>query len=335
MICLGPEGELASVLRKERIDVDCLDVDRRDPPRAIARLAAAFKARQIRLVQSFLFHADIAARLAAPIAGVAWVVGGIRVAEKEKKWHLWISRWTQRLSSGSVCVSRGVERYARDVGKIEADRLTVIPNGIDPGPIDRAERCSRGSIGVPEEAFLALFVGRLERQKGLPVLFEAAERVVCERADWYLAIVGDGREASELRRLCETRPAVAHRVRWLGKRDDVPSLLKTADLLVLPSLWEGMPNVVLEALAARRAVVATDVEGSEDLVEPEQTGWLVPAGDAGALAVALLDAAEDRRRLAQFGDRGRLKIETEYSLKRVIDQYEFLWAGLLGFERPI
>ena len=69
------------------------------------------------------------------------------------------------------------------------------------------------------------------------------------------------------------------RVHWLGRSDEIPSLLKAADVLVLPSLWEGMPNVVLEAMAARRAVVATAVEGSEDLVTPGQTGWLVPPAD--------------------------------------------------------
>ena len=83
----------------------------------------------------------------------------------------------------------------------------------------------------------------------------------------------------------------------------MPALLGAADVLVLASLWEGMPNVVLEAMAARRAVVATAVEGSEDLVTPGQTGWLVPPHDPPALGQALLEAASDPARRRRYGAR--------------------------------
>lgn len=334
VFCLGPEGELTSTLRRDQIDVSCLGIVRRDPARAIAKLAEAYKARRIRLSQSFLFHADIASRLAAPIAGVRWVVGGIRVAEKRKNRHLLWGRLTQRLTNGSVCVSRGVERFARIAGKIAPERLIVIPNGIDPAPFDRAEPAPRATLGVPDSAFLCLFLGRLEAQKGVGFLLDAAERVVRRRSDWYLAIAGDGRDAAELKRLSESRPLLADRLIWLGRRSDAANLLKTADLLVLPSLWEGMPNVILEAMAAGRAVAATSVEGSEELVEPGRTGWLVPPADSSSLAEALLDAAQDRDRLVRFGRQGRLKVEAEYSLARVHASYESLWAGLLGFRFP-
>jgi starch synthase (maltosyl-transferring) len=123
-----------------------------------------------------------------------------------------------------------------------------------------------------------------------------------------------------------------HRVHWLGRRDDVPSLLKTAELLVLPSLWEGMPNVVLEAMAARLAVVGTKVEGTEDLVVPDQTGWLVPPADSEALAAALLEAASDRDRLRRFGEAARSRVEASFTPTRVVEAYERLWAGVLGLE---
>ena len=104
-------------------------------------------------------------------------------------------------------------------------------------------------------------------------------------------------------------------------------------MLVLASLWEGMPNVVLEAMAARRAVVATAVEGSEDLVTPGQTGWLVPPRDPPALGQALLEAA-DRPRLAAAATARprRARVEAEFSLERMVAAYERLWAGLLGLE---
>ena len=95
-----------------------------------------------------------------------------------------------------------------------------------------------------------------------------------------------------------------------------------------------MPNVVLEAMAARLAVVATNIEGSEDLVRPGETGWLVPPNDVEALTHALLEAASDRDRLTRFGEAGRHRIEADFSPTRVVETYERLWARVLGLRFP-
>jgi starch synthase (maltosyl-transferring) len=111
-------------------------------------------------------------------------------------------------------------------------------------------------------------------------------------------------------------------------------LLKTASVLVHASLWEGMPNVVLEAMAARLPVIGTAIEGTEDLVIPDQTGWLVPPGDPDALASALLEAAESPDRCVRYGEEGRLRVENDFSLDKTVEAYEHLWAGILGFRLP-
>ena len=208
----------------------------------------------------------------------------------------------------------------------------MIPNGVDTAAFDRAAPLSRAALGLPADAHLALAIGRLDVQKGLPYLLEAAARVAAVRPDWHLALVGDGPERSAVLARVAGDPVLAGRVHWLGKRDDVPSLLRTADLLVLASLWEGMPNVVLEAMAAGRAVVATDVEGTEELVVPGRTGWLVPPRDGPALAAALLEAAADPERRRRYGATGRARVDAEYTPDRVVDAYERLWAAILGLE---
>ncbi|HEY2156736.1 MAG TPA: glycosyltransferase, partial [Isosphaeraceae bacterium] len=331
VVCLDKEGELAGPLCDTGIETICLGVDRRRPMQAVRRLAQAFRRLRPELVQSFLFHANVASRLAGSMAGRPWVVGGVRVAERRNRWHLGLDRLTSRLSAGEVCVSEGVLRFTRDRGRIDADRLTVIPNGVDPAPFDRAEPAGRAALGVPPDATLALFVGRLDAQKGLSTLWTAAAKVIEHDPRWHLALVGDGPLRDQVRQVAASPPLAGH-VHWLGRRDDVPALLKTADLLVLPSLWEGMPNVVLEAMAARRAVVATAVEGTEDLVLPAETGWLVPPGDSNTLATALTDAASDRERLRRFGDAGRARVDRLFTPGRVVDAYERLWARLLGYE---
>jgi glycosyltransferase involved in cell wall biosynthesis len=334
VFCLGEPGPLAEMVRRANLPCECLGVSRRNPVQAIVRLARSLRRFAPQLVQSFLFHANLAARLAAPWAGSPWVVGGLRVAEHQKKWHLVLDRLTAPLATGSVCVSQGVFRFSRDVARLNPSRLTVIPNAIDPAPFDRAPRLPRSAIGIPDTAHLALYIGRLDLQKGLPDLLDAAERVIAHRPDWHLALAGDGPNSGWLERQIAERAPLRDKVHRLGARDDVPSLLQSADLLVHPSLWEGMPNAVLEAMAARRAVVGTAVEGTEDLVVPGRTGWLVPAGDAAALSRALIEAADSPECRRRFGEAGRLRIEEHFSLETTVLAYERLWAGVLGLRPP-
>ncbi len=335
VVCLGSEGKLGEPLRAAGISVTFLDAQRSRPVTAVARLARALRKHRPWLVQSFLFHANIATRLAAQGAGRPWVLGGLRVAERGKRWHRTLDRLTASLSAGSVCVSAGVQRFSQEVGGLNPERLTVIPNGIDPTRLDAAMPVSRGARRSGRSAHLALFIGRIERQKGVTDLLDAAERVIAERPDdWHLVIVGDGPQREALRQRSAESPLLSPRVHWMGRRDDVPSLLKAADVLVLPSLWEGMPNVVLEAMAARRAVVGTRIEGTEDLVIPGETGWLVPPQSPDALAAALQEAAADPDRTRRFGEAGRRRVEESFSQQAVIAAYERLWAGVLGLEFP-
>jgi glycosyltransferase involved in cell wall biosynthesis len=334
VFCLGGPGPLVDVLRQADVPCECLGVGRRNPVQAIVRLAGGLRRFRPQLVQSFLFHANLATRLAAPWAGCPWVLGGLRVAERQKRWHLIMDRLTASLAVGSVCVSRGVLRFSREVAGLDPARLTVIPNGIDPAPFDAAVPVPRAAIGVPDAAHLALCIGRLDVQKGLPDLLEAAEGVILHRPDWHLALAGDGPSRDWLLAQLAERPRLRDNVHWLGRRDDVPGLLKSADVLVHASLWEGMPNAVLEAMAARRPVVGTAVEGTEDLVVPGRTGWLVPPGDVAALRRALIEAADSPEYRRRYGEAGRLRVEQEFSLDRTVAAYEHLWAGILGYRLP-
>jgi starch synthase (maltosyl-transferring) len=331
VFCLSGPGPLVDVLRGSGVSCQCLYARRGNPAQAITRLSRSLRRFRPQLVQSFMFHANLAARLAAPWAGCRWVLGGLRVAERQKGWHLLVDRLTARLATGSVCVSQGVLRYSRDVAGLDPARLTVIPNGIDPAPFDLAPPAPRSLIGVPDDAHLALCVGRLDPQKGLPDLLDAAELVLLQRPNWHLVLAGDGPRRPWLQAQLADRAGLRDHVHWLGRRDDVPSLLKSADVLVHPAHWEGMPNVVLEAMAARRPVIGTSVEGTEDLVIPGGTGWLVPPRDVAALCQALIKAADSPEDCRRYGEAGRQRIDQAFSLETTVLAYERLWARILGF----
>jgi starch synthase (maltosyl-transferring) len=330
VFCLAEPGALAAEILAAGIPCECLAVNRRRPIQAVARLSRHLRAARPQLVQSFLFHANIAARLAALGAGRPWVVGGIRVAERRARWHLTLDRLTSALTTGSVCVSEGVLRFSRDIAGLHPDRLTVIPNGIDPAPFDAARPLNRDQLGIPRDAHLALYVGRLDPQKGLPDLLHAAESLVASQPSWHLVLVGDGPDRGWLQNRLAMSLQLQERVHWLGRRDDVPSLLKTADVLVLPSYWEGMPNVILEAMAAGLPVVATAVEGTEDLILHRETGCLVPARDPTKLAQALTEMIHSPDTRARFAISARQRIDRHFSIDATVAAYEQLWSRILG-----
>ena len=331
VFCLDKPGPLYDVLLDSNVPCECLCVQRQNPIQAVFRLARGLRRFRPELVQSFLFHANLASRFAALLAGLPWVIGGLRVAERQKRWHLTLDRLTASLTTGSVCVSEGVLRFSRDSAGLDPRRLTVVPNGIEIARFDAAIPAPRNTLGIPDHVHLALYVGRLDQQKGLPDLLDAAERVIALKNNWHLALAGDGPCRDWLLDQISKRSAFHGKVHWLGRRDDIPNVLKSADVLVLASLWEGMPNSVLEAMAAGITVIGTAVEGTEDLVINGDTGWLVPPGDASTLAGAMLEATKSSDRLKRYGEAGHLRAEREFSLEATVAAYEQLWADVLGY----
>jgi glycosyltransferase involved in cell wall biosynthesis len=192
----------------------------------------------------------------------------------------------------------------------------------EPGLRNRKRR----DLGLPADALVVGAVGRITRQKGYPVLIGAAAQVVAEVPQAHFVIVGEG-EQGDLRAQA-AQMGVEDSVHLLGPRNDVPELLPAMDLLASSSLWEGFPTVILEAMTARVPVVATDVSGTRDLVEDQVTGLLVPAGDAEALAQAIIRALRDPGTSGQWAERASVRVQG-ISIEEVARQYMDLYEGLL------
>ena len=279
------------------------------------------------LVQSFLFHANLAGRIAARRAGVPRVVSGVRVAEQHSRWHLWADRLTTGWVDRYACVSQAVARFTAEQGRIPPEKLVVIPNGIEVAKYPAAVPAPRESLGAGPARRLVTYVGRLERQKGVRWLLGSAPGWLSQVPDSDLLVVGKGPERSDLEALCRAH-AIGDRVHFAGWRPDVPEILAASQLLVLPSLWEGMPNVVLQAMASRLPVVATDVEGVRELLGPEAACQTVPYGDSRALGEAIVRLLSRPDEANEVGQRNRRRAESEFTLQGMVTAYQDLWNSL-------
>ncbi len=324
------ERSLVPLLQSAGVAVQCLGIVRfREAVRAVRMLAEAWSRQRVQLVQTFLFHANLLGRLAARRACVSHVVAGLRVAERGRRWHLWLDRLTSSLVQRYVCVSRSVAEFSRTAGRLPAEKLVVIPNGVDLDRCRLAPPADLSSVGLAAGRRAVVFVGRLEHQKNVLWLIEHAGLWLDRLPEHDLLLVGDGPLRESLRRRLSTLPW-SRRVHMAGWRPDTVSIIKASDLLVLPSLWEGMPNVVLEAMACSRPVVAADVEGVRELLAGAATEQIYSPGDARELADRIVHACMDRIWAQELGAANAQRA-AQFSLQAMVAAYERLYAELLGW----
>lgn len=229
-----------------------------------------------------------------------------------------------RRAAFAVCISDFARRQALEqTAANDRDKLHVVHCGV---PLDALAPRHHDGRGTR-----VLFVGRLEPVKGVPLLVEAIAVVSRTKPEVELDIVGDGSDRAGLEAQAE-RLGIAARVRVLGFRSqsEVRDLLRRADVFALPSFAEGVPMVLMEAMAAGVPVVATRIAGVPELVEDGVAGFLVAPGDVSTLAEKIALLLEDAEMRNRFGAAGRSKVEREFDAEREVDR---LWALIVASTR--
>ncbi|MEU2423258.1 glycosyltransferase [Streptomyces sp. NPDC007851] len=323
-----PGGELAAGARELGAEVRGWHADRSPGaglPDEVRRLTRLLDEVRPELVHAHSAKAGLAGRLAVrgrvptlfqPHAWSFEAVGGATGA-LALRWERWGARWADRV----VCVSEA-ERATGVRAGIRA-RYTVVANGIDTTRFTPAATERRAA------APLVVCVGRLCRQKGQDVLVRAWPEVLRQVPEARLVLVGDGPDRDALRRLA---PAS---VEFAGAVTDVRPWYRTADLVVLPSRWEGMALAPLEAMACGRPVLVTDVDGARESLPPaHRAHCLVPPGRPGALAGAVAGLLLDPELRASLGDRGRRHVQSTHDVRRTAEAVAELYRELLG-GRPL
>lgn len=222
---------------------------------------------------------------------------------------------------------------SRHLSKILKRHALCIHNAID---LERFKKrvnreSKRESLNIPSDVPLVGTIGRLTEQKGYSFFIDAIPIVLKENPNVHFIIVGDGEQLESLRRLAASY-GVDHRIVFTGSRSDIEEIFACLDLFVSSSLWEGLPTVILESMAANIPVIATDIPGTRDLIQDGYNGWLVPPRNAYALANAILKALKNKQLCERFVQRAKDLVLT-FSIDSIAKQYEQLFLSLVLNQR--
>ena len=258
--------------------------------------------------------------------------GAFPVARKEMISEMVLSWFVNRI----VAVSEGVKSDLVKYEHISLEKIQVIYNGIDESKfrvkIDKKKKREEFSIRVYDKV---IGVGvRLSEQKGIKYLIEAVSLTAKPFPSIKLLIIGDGECRTGLEKLASDC-GIPDKVIFTGFRSDIPELLQIIDVYALPSLWEGHPLVLLEAMAAGKPIVATDIPGNRETVSNGHTGLLVPPKDSSALADALRTLLKNEKLRNDIGINGYEKFKERFVVGRIVEEYQELYENKLFYNNII
>jgi glycosyltransferase involved in cell wall biosynthesis len=318
----GRSRAVVGDLARAGIPVHDLGMTWKGDLRVLLRLARLLRREGVQILFTVLFHPTLLGRVVGWLCRVPVRISSERVMEWEGRGRRLLNRWTVPLATHVVAVSDRVAAYAAREFQIPPDRLTTICNGVELDHFRPARR--DGSGGAPTIGCTA----RLHAKNDHATLLRAFARVSARYPEGRLLLVGRGPEETRLTALAGEL-GISARVCFAGEQADVAPHLLGMDLYVQASVAEGMPNSVLEAMAAGLPVVATAVGGTPEVVVEGKTGLLVPRRDPVALADAMLRLLADHALAEVFGRAGRARVEAHFGEGRMLHRVEVLLDRLV------
>ena len=334
IVSLTPLGPMGLEARSIGIPTESLEMKRGfADPRGLLRLVRLVRAWKPDVLHSHMVHANLMARALRLFVSTPATISTIHNIYEGGRLRMAAYRMTNGLVDQMTIVSQAAaDRFVTE-GIVPRTLLRVIPNGVDTDQFQNAPAGARQSLrralGLDHE-FVWLAVGRFEIAKDYPNMLGGFTRVHERFPRAVLLLVGRGSLQGEAEAVTRAL-GLDGAVRFLGVRQDVPELMRTADAYVMSSAWEGMPMVLLEAAAAGLPIVSTVVGGNDEVVRDQESGLLVPPRDSHALGLAMLqlmELPEAQRR--SMGERGRDHVRSHYGLERVVDRWEDLYREVLG-----
>ncbi len=330
--CLSGEGELLDAVRATGVEVLSPAAGEGYRGLGLARrvwaLRRSFAERHLDIVHNYLLRANFVGSMAARLARVPVVLCSKRGCHEMRGGDLLMARVGNALADRVTANAEAVRRFVHEDEGCALDKMPVIPSGIDTDrfqPLAAADYKAR--IGLPPGRTVIGIVTRMRTRKGVEEFIRAIGTVRQHRPDVHAVIVGEVALDDVLQRLVGDLGLGEH-LTLLGSRSDMPEVLSAFDVFVLSSHDEGMSNAVLEAMAMRLPVVATDVGGTGEVVRDEASGLLVPAKDPDALAAAVARVIADPERMVAMGSLGRDIVVERFSARAMVRQMEELYLDI-------
>lgn len=243
--------------------------------------------------------------------------------------YMLLERFFSKFTDAVIFVSDADRKKAERLELVPISKMVVVKNGIDfsesKTEVTATKKKEDIRIGISQPVVGT--VARLHRQKGIPYFLKAALKICRVFTEAKIIIVGSGPLKKKLRRMAQNL-SLGDSVSFLGEREDGPQLISLFDVFVLPSLWEGLPYVLMEAAALAKPVVVTDIDGVSELVKNMETGILVPPGDPESLARAVIYLLQNKEVASKFGENFKKDITSRYSLSRMVYKTESLYLRL-------
>lgn len=325
---------VAPILERAAVPITCISHHGAWSTQTLLRVWRRLRDLRPDIVHTWMFTADLYGRLAARLARVPVVVSAVRSTEPDKPLHyVAVDRVLRHVTDAFTVNAAVIGDTLRRRERVVADRIHTIYNGVDLKTFTPTAAGSiRRELGLSDSAFVVALIGRLSPEKGQDLLLAAASRLRRAIPQLVMLIVGDGPDEQRLRARAKAE-GLEGCVRFLPSRSPVTPIHAAMDLLVVPSRFEGCSNVILEAMAMGKPVVASAVGGNRELVVHGETGLLVEYGSVSALEGAILELVADPGRAAAMGRAGRLRAEAQFSLDAMIAATERLYQGLVAEHR--
>jgi glycosyltransferase involved in cell wall biosynthesis len=341
LCCLSTDrGDAFDLLDEVRaLGVPVLDAGLRDTRNALAsphtlrqviRIAAELRRRRVQVVHSYLFHANWFGTLAGRLAGAPVVIVSKRSMDVyPRARERWACRLSNRLAHRVTAVAEAVREHVHREEGCPREKVVVIPNGVNADQFGTAASSTAQEVlGAGGDGKVVGTITRLVWKRGHEELLEAAALVAEREPGARLLVVGDGPLRPTLEQKVKER-GLEGCVRFLGAVPRAARLLPHFDVFVLSSVWEGMSNGLLEAMAAGRPVVATRVGGNPEVVVDGESGLLVPPRDPQAMADAVLRLLREPELACRMGEAARRRVEAEFTLPGMVRRMERLYEELL------
>lgn len=329
VVSIIPLAKIGEELAAAGVNVQYLNLRSFFDIRVPFKLYRLLKKERPDILVTYLLHADILGRIIGRIARVPIIISSIRCAHKDKPLLVWLSKLTAPLAHHFIAVSDSVKQWTENRLHIPAEKITIIHNGVTENLSTKSPELSNieAQLQLNESNLVITYIGRLDSQKGLEFLIEAISILQATSLPPFdVLLVGDGPQKSELENLVQRNNL--SNIKFLGFRRDVNNILQASSIFVSPTLFEGISNAIMEAMASGLPVVTTDIPENKELIDNMQNGIVVPVRDGKALAAGLASLLNSAELRSKLGATAQATIRNNFSINSTIQQLDNLFAKL-------